>query len=258
MTKIHPTALVDPHAELGTGVEVGPFAVIESDVQIGDNCEIHSHVKVSSGTRLGEGVIAHQGAVLGSAPQDLKYKDEKTYLEIGDKTVVREYATINRGTDYNWKTEIGKNCLLMAYVHVAHDCILGNNVIIANSVQMAGHVVIEDFVGVGGLTAIHQFVHIGKHAFIGGGFRIIKDVPPFILAMGEPLQFGGLNSVGLTRRGFTQEQLLEMKRAYKTIYRSNFTRTEALDHLRNAFAPSPIISDIADFLEKSDRGLIKG
>ena len=258
MTQIHPTAIVNPKAELGNDVVVGPFSIIDEDVIIADGCQIHNHVKVESGTRLGKGVIAHQGAVLGSAPQDLKYKGEKTFLEIGDQTVIREYATLNRGTDEHWKTEIGHNCLLMAYTHVAHDCIIGNNVIISNGVQMAGHVVIEDFVGVGGLTAIHQFVKIGQHSFIGGGFRIIKDVPPFILAMGEPLQFAGLNSVGLSRRGFDEAQLRQMKNAYKVIYRKKLTRAEALAHLRNEFAPSPNISHIINFVENSERGLIRG
>lgn len=258
MTKIHPTAIVSSNAKIGTDVEIGPFCIIEDDVEIGDGCKIRSHVLIDSGVRLGKNVQVFSGAVLGTAPQDLKYKGEKTYLEVGNNTIIREYATLNRGTNHSWKTVVGSNCLLMSYVHVAHDCVLGNNVILSNSVNMAGHVTIEDYVIIGGLTAIHQFVRIGQHTMIGGGYRVPKDVPPYILAMGEPLQFGGLNAVGLTRRGFSSDVQLALKRAYKLVFRSSLTKREAIERLKNDFADVPEVQNIVTFLQKCERGIIKG
>ena len=258
MLKIHPTAIVHPGAELGTGVEVGPYTIIEDDVIIGDECKIQSHVYIDSGARLGRDIHISKGAVLSTAPQDLKYKNEKTYLEVGDGTVIREFATLNRGTDYSFKTIVGKNCLLMAYSHVAHDCIIGNNVIISNAVNMAGHVEIGDFTGIGGLTAIHQFVKIGQHTFIGGGLRIPKDIPPYILVMGEPIRYGGVNHVGLSRRGFSSEVLLEIKRAYKIFYFRNLTKNEALQQMRGELKPFPEIETIIEFIERSERGIVRG
>ncbi len=256
MVDIHPTAVVSPQAELGTNVVVGPYAVIEADVEIGDGCQIGPHVYVHSGTRMGNRVRVEKGAVLGTDPQDLKYKGEKTYLEIGDDTTIREFATLNRGTDFHYKTVVGKQCFLMAYVHVAHDCIIGNHVIIANSVQMAGHVEIDDYAGIGGLTAIHQFVRIGKHCFVGGGLRVTKDVPPYVLAMGEPIRYGGTNFVGLKRRGFPSETLRLIKQAYRTIYQSNLKLREAVQKLKNEFENTEEIQEIVAFLEKSERGII--
>ncbi len=256
MVEIHPTAVISSQAELGENVVVGPYAVIEDDVVIGDESYIGPHVYVHSGSRLGSRVRVEKGAVLGSDPQDLKYKGEKTYLEIGDHTTIREFATLNRGTDAHYKTVVGSHCFLMAYVHVAHDCIIGNHVVIANSVQMAGHVEIDDFAGIGGLTAIHQFVRIGKHCFVGGGLRVTKDVPPFVLAMGEPIRFGGTNFVGLQRRGFSSESLKVIKQAYRLVYRSNLKLSEALERLRTEFNQSPEVAEIIQFLQKSERGII--
>jgi UDP-N-acetylglucosamine acyltransferase len=258
MVKIHPTAVVSSNAIIGVDVEIGPFCIIEDDVEIGDGSKIRSNVLIDSGVRLGKNVQVFSGAVLGTAPQDLKYKGEKTYLEVGDNTIIREYATLNRGTNFSWKTTVGSNCLLMAYVHVAHDCVLGNNVILSNSVNMAGHVTIEDYVIIGGLTAIHQFVRIGQHTMIGGGYRVPKDVPPYILAMGEPLQFGGLNAVGLTRRGFSSEVQLALKRAYKLVFRSSLTKNEAIERLKIDFADVSEVQNIVTFLQKCERGIIKG
>jgi UDP-N-acetylglucosamine acyltransferase len=255
---IHPTALVHPRAELGDGIEIGPYSIIEDDVIIGNNCKIQSHVYIDSGTRLGEGIKISKGAVLGTAPQDLKYKGEKTYLEVGEGTAIREFATLNRGTDYSYKTVVGKNCFLMAYCHIAHDCIIGNNVIISNAVNMAGHVEIDEYVGIGGLTAIHQFVKIGQHCFVGGGLRVQKDIPPYILAMGEPMQYGGVNHVGLSRRGFSSEVLREIKRAYKIYYFRNLTKKEAMEQIRKELNPFPEIEVILQFLERSERGVIRG
>lgn len=256
MTAIHPTAIVHPEAQIGDNVRIGPYTVVEADVVIGDNCQIGPHVYLASGTRLGRNIHISKGAVLGTAPQDLKFKGEKTYLEIGDNTTIREFATLNRGTEDRLKTVVGKNCLLMAYVHIAHDCIIGNNVIIANAVNMGGHVVIEEYAGIGGLTAIHQFVHIGRHSFVGGGLRVTKDVPPYVLAMGEPLRYGGTNVVGLQRRGFSNETLLEIKRAYRILYRSNLRKKEALEKIERELKPLPEIQHIVEFVKNSERGLI--
>jgi UDP-N-acetylglucosamine acyltransferase len=254
--RIHPTAIVDPRSELDAGVTVGPYSVIEADVQIGINCRIGPHVHIASGTRLGADCRVFTGAVLGSIPQDLKFGGEETALEIGERTTIREYATLNRGTKDRWKTTIGSDCLLMAYAHVAHDCIIGKHCILANAVNLAGHVVIEDWASVGGMVPVHQFVHIGQHSFIGGGYRVPKDVPPYILAAGEPLTFGGLNSVGLSRRGFSEPTLAALKRAYKLIYKSNLNVRQAVQRIREEGELIPEVENVLAFIEKSERGII--
>lgn len=255
-TTIHPTALVDPSAELDDGVEVGPFAVIEANVKIGKNCKIGPHAHIAPGARLSSEVKVHTGAVLATIPQDLKFGHEETTLEIGERTVIREYATLNRGTHEHWKTAVGSDCLIMAYAHVAHDCVIGNHCILANSVNLAGHVVLEDWVSLGGMVPVHQFVRIGQHTFIGGGYRVPKDVPPYILAMGEPLTFGGLNSVGLTRRGFSQEAMMSIKRAYKTLFKSKLNVSQALAKIRENGETTPEVRNVIEFIEKSERGII--
>lgn len=253
---IHKTAVVDPAAEIGSNVEIGPFSVIEAGVEIGDNCHIASHVLVASGTQLGRECRIFKGAVVGTIPQDLKFGGEESSLIVGDGTVIREFCTMNRGTEEGGAiTRVGANCLLMAYVHVAHDCFLGDNVILANGVNMAGHVTIEDFAGISGLTIIHQFVCIGRHSYIGGGSRVPKDVPPFILANGDPLRYFGLNTVGLKRRGFTSEQIANIKRAYHYIYRSRLNLTQAVEAIRNDLERTEEIKIILDFIESSERGL---
>ena len=257
MVNIHPTAIVDAAAELADDVIVGPFAVIENDVVVNSGTRIASHVLVAAGTRIGKDCRIFNGAVLGSEPQDLKFGGEKTTLEIGNNTTIREFATLNRGTTDHWKTVIGNNCLLMAYSHVAHDCSIGNNVILANSVNLAGHITIDDFVGVGGVTPIHQFVHIGKHAFIGGGLRVPKDIPPYILAMGEPIRYGGLNSVGLKRRGFSDELLAKLKKAYRFIYQSNLLLDDALKKIEDEIEPVEEITYLVSFFRDSERGVIR-
>jgi len=255
--RINKLAEVHPGAEIGQDVEIGPFTIVEDDVKIGNGTTIGSHAYIATGTRIGENCRIFHGAVLGTAPQDLKFKNEKTTLEIGNNTTIREYATLNRGTTDHWKTVVGANCLLMAYSHVAHDCTVGNNVIIANSVNMAGHVTIEDFVGIGGMVPIHQFVKIGKHTFIGGGYRVPKDVPPYILAMGEPLRFAGLNTVGLQRRGFSTETLSELKRAFKIFYRSNLTINDALQKIESDVKQIDEINDLVSFIKNCERGIIR-
>jgi UDP-N-acetylglucosamine acyltransferase len=253
---IHSTAIIHKNAQIADDVEIGPFTIVEDDVQISSGTKIASNVVIASGTRLGNNCNVFNGAVLGTVPQDLKFGGEKTTLEIGNNTTIREFATLNRGTTDHWKTVIGDNCLLMAYSHVAHDCTIGSNVILANSVNMAGHVTIEDYVGVSP-SLIHQFVRIGKHTFVGGGSKVRKDIPPFILAVDEPLRYGGLNSVGLKRRGFEDSTLDLMKRAYKIIYQSKLLLADALEKVENELKQIDEIKDIVAFFRNSERGVIR-
>lgn len=257
MTNIHPQAIVDPAAELGDGTTVGPFAIIEGKVKIGAGASIGAHAIIACGSAIGDYCKISPGAVIGTAPQDLKFKDEETFVTIGNHTVVREYATINRATTHSYYTRVGDHCLIMAYAHIAHDCHIGNQVIIANAVNMAGHVIIGDYAGIGGMTAIHQFIHIGEHCFIGGGLRVSNDIPPYILAMGEPMKFGGLNKIGLKRRGFSDQELSLIKNAYKIIYRENLTVSEAIAKIENTFEMIPCIHKIIDFLKGSERGIVR-
>ena len=258
MTSIHQTAILDPNAQVGNDVEIGPYTIIKDDVIIGDDTIIGTGAFLDSGARIGKKCSIGHYAVLGNPPQDLKYAGEKTYLEIGENTTIREFATLNRGTTYHYKTTVGSNCFIMTYAHVAHDCIIGDNCIIANAVNMGGHVEIEQDASVGGGTVIHQFVKIGQHAFIGGGLRVTKDVPPFIRAMGEPVQYGGTNFIGLERKGYSKETILEIKRAYKIIYHDASTRAEAIKMIQEKLQPLSEIQSIIDFILKSDRGLIRG
>lgn len=253
---IHSTAIVSPNAKIGENTTIGAYALIEADVTIGENCEIMSHVSILDGSRIGNNVRIHQSAVISGLPQDLKYAGEKTTCEIGDKTVIREFATINRGTDDKWKTVIGAENLIMAYVHVAHDVITKDKVILANSVQVAGHCEIGYNVTIGGMTPVHQFVKIGDHAFIGGGLRVHKDVPPYVLAMGEPLSYGGLNKLGLERRGFSEETRSGIQKAYRSIYQSGLIRKEAVERIYEEQTITPEIETIIDFFNNSERGTI--
>ena len=253
---IHPTALVSPKAQLAGNVTVGPFTIIEDDVHIADGTTISSNVILASGTRLGRECRVHHGAVLGTAPQDLKFRGEVTTLEVGDYTTLREYVTLNRGTHDRWKTTVGSHCYLMAYVHIAHDCIIGNHVILANAINMGGHVVIEDHAVVGGIVGIHQFSHIGRHSMVGAVFRVTKDVPPYVLAGSEPLAFNGLNVVGLRRRNFSQEVVSTLEKAYQLIYYSQLNVSQALDRIKKELPMTEEIKHIVDFIEKSKRGII--
>lgn len=256
MTSIHPTAIVNPKAELGENVSVGPYTIIEGDVQIGDNTTIASQVLIADGARIGSGCRIYHGAVIATLPQDLKFGGEKTTFEIGNNTTVREFCTLNRGTQMRGKSVVGSNCLLMAYTHVAHDCIVGDNVILANAVQLAGHVTVEDWAIIGGLTGVHQFCRIGQHVMVGGHFRVTKDVPPYILASEEPLRFVGLNSVGLRRRGFPEETMRALKHAYRLIYRSNLNVSQAVARIREEVELIPEVLHILEFIEKAERGII--
>jgi UDP-N-acetylglucosamine acyltransferase len=254
--EVHHTAVIDPTAELGADVVVGPYAVIGPNVVIGEGSRIGPHVLIEQDTVIGTGCQIHKGAVLGSDPQDLKYGGEPTMLLVGDRTVIREYATLNRGTEANGRTEVGSDCLLMAYTHVAHDCVIGDHVILSNAVNMAGHVTIEDWAIVGGVTPIHQFVRIGRHAFVGGGSRVSKDIPPFVKAAGSPIALYGLNSVGLERRGFSEEVRRELKRAYRLLFGSSLNVTQARERAATELTLYPEIEDLLHFIERSERGVV--
>lgn len=256
-TSIDPRAVVSPKAQLGENVTVGPFAVIEDDVVIGDGCRISSSVLIANGARIGRNCAIHHGAVVSNVPQDLKYAGEDTTLEIGENTVVREFVTLHKGTVETGKTVIGSDCLLMANVHVAHDCRVGDRCIFANVVALAGHVTVEDWVTIGGATPVHQFVHIGAHAMIGGGFRVTKDVPPFVLAGREPLRYEGVNVIGLRRRGFTREQIESIENVYRLLYSSGMMYSEATGKIESDFPPSKEVSAIISFLKSSSRGIIR-
>lgn len=254
-TVIHPTALVDPDAELGQGVTVGPWAIIGPGVAIGDGTEIGPRVLIERDTTVGEDCRISNGAVLGTDPQDLKYQGEKTVLEIGDRTIIREFATLNRGTSASGRTVVGSDCLLMTYTHVAHDCELGNHVILSNSVNMAGHVVIEDWVIVGGITPIHQFVRIGAHAFVGGGSRIPQDVPPYCRVAGNPPALYGLNSVGLERRGFSEETRKALKQTYRILFQSKLNVSQGVARAEAEVPAIPEVRHFLSFIKASERGI---
>ncbi len=255
MNNIHPTAIVSPEAKLGDNITVDAFAIINDNVEIGDDTKIGSHAVIYDGSRIGNKVKIFQSASIANLPQDLKFKDEETHCYIGDETIIREFVTIHRGTNETKKTTIGKNVLLMAYAHVAHDCYVGNNCIIANGVQLAGHVSIDDWTIIGGLTPIHQFVKIGKHCMIGGGFRVPQDVPPYILAAGEPLKYEGLNVVGLRRRGFTNQQIQTLKRVYNILYDPHFNVSQAKEKINEEFNDDPLAAEVLSFLNNSKRGI---
>lgn len=253
--EVHPTALIDPSAELAPGVVVGPYSIVGPGVRVGARTRIGSHVLIERDTTVGEECTLHQGAVLGTDPQDLKYMGEPTVLVVGDRTVIREYATLNRGTIASGVTRVGSDCMLMAYTHVAHDCHLGNHVILSNAVNMAGHVSIGDWAIIGGLTPIHQFVRIGAHAFVGGATRVAKDVPPYVKAAGSPMELYGLNSVGLQRRGFPEEVRRELKRAYRLFFASNHNVAQALARAREELRAIPEVEVFLSFFENSERGV---
>jgi UDP-N-acetylglucosamine acyltransferase len=222
---------------------------------VGDGTEIGSHVLIERDTVVGRECRIFHGAVLGTEPQDLKFEGEQAKLVIGDRTVIREYATLNRGTRATGRTSVGSDCLLMAYSHVAHDCHLGDRVIIANAVNMGGHVTIGDWAIVGGMTPIHQFVRIGEHAFVGGASRVSKDVAQYVRAAGDPLVMSGLNSVGLRRRGFGPELRLELKRAYRTFFLSDLNVTQAIERARQELDLLPEVERFIAFFETTDRGV---
>ena len=255
MTKIHATALISPSAQIGRNVEIGAFAIVGDDCVIGDGCIIAPRATLERYVTLGNNVKVGIGSVLGGDPQDLKFDGERTTVEIGDNTVIREYATINRGTAQSFRTTVGTDCFIMSYVHLAHDCHIGNGVILANAVQLAGHVTVEDRAGISGMSAVHQFARIGRHAFVGGCSRVSKDVPPFVKAVGNPMRLYGLNTVGLQRNGFSEETLLELKRAYRLFFRSELNVTQAIERVNAEVEPLPEVRHLVAFLEQSERGV---
>ncbi len=253
---IHSTAIVSKKAKIGKNIQISPYAIIEDDVEIGDDCNIGPHVVIYNGARIGNRVTIHQASSISHIPQDLKFDNEHSLFYVGDDTKIHEYVTLHRGTKETGFSRIGKNCLLMAYAHVAHDSVLGDNCILANGVQIAGHVEIEDYVIIGGLTPVHQFCKVGKHSMIGGGFRITQDVPPFILAANEPLKYRGLNLLGLKRRGFSKEDISVLKKAYQYIYSTSLNITQAKEKIIKELANNNSVKDVLAFLERSDRGII--
>jgi UDP-N-acetylglucosamine acyltransferase len=254
---IHPTAIIDPSVKLGDNVTIGPYTLIGPDCVLGDGCQIGSSVAIHKWTELGKGVKVWHGASLGGDPQDLKYKGARTRALIGDNTVVREFATINRSTGEGHDTVVGRNCFIMAYAHVAHECTVGDHVILANSASLAGHVTLEDHVIIGGLTPIHQFARVGCHCMIGGSSAVQKDVVPYTKAFGIPLKMYGLNSVGLARRGFTEQQRDLIGRAYRILFRSDLNTTQALARLKGELEMTAELTHIVEFIESSQRGITK-
>jgi UDP-N-acetylglucosamine acyltransferase len=255
MNNIHSTAIVSGKAKLGDNIIVGPYAIIEDDVEIGNDCEIGPYAVLYNGARLGSRIKIKQSAAVSNVSQDLKYAGEVTYFYIGDDTVIREFVTLHKGTSETGQSRIGKNCLFMAYSHVAHDVVVGDNCIIANSVQIAGHVTIEDYVIIGGSTPVHQFCNVGQHSMIGGGFRIVKDVPPYVMGGSEPLKFSGLNLIGLRRRGFSNDDIMTIKKAYQLLYYSGMNFSEALKRISQELGDNPYVQNIIKFVEKSHRGI---
>jgi len=255
--QVHPGAFVDSKAELAPGVEVGPGAVIGPHVHIGKDTRIGAHALVTGWTRIGEQSIVGHGAVVGAPPQDLKYHGAESYVEVGDRTTLREYSTVHLASEPGGTTRVGSDVLLMAYGHVAHDCQIGDRVVIANAVQMAGFVTIEEWAIVGGLTGIHQFVRVGAHAMVGGASRISQDVAPFVVLGGNPPRLGGVNAIGLSRRGVTPEAVNALERAYRILFRRGLAVPEAIDTMRRELPGIAEVERLARFAETSTRGLTR-
>ena len=254
--RIHPTAIIHKDAQLAEDVEVGPWAYIGPHCTVGAGSVIQMRATLEEHVHLAARVSVGVGSVLGGRPQDLKFKGEVTTVEVGEGTTIREYATINRGTSESFKTTVGAGCFLMSYVHLAHDCHIGDGVIISNATQLAGHVKIADRAILSGLCAVHQFVKIGRHAFVGGSSRVVKDVPPFVKAVGNPVKLYGLNSVGLQRSGFSDSTLAELKKAYRLFFRSDVNISQAMERARSELQPFPEVQAFIAFVEASDRGIV--
>ena len=252
---IHPTAIVDHRAEIGAGVTIGPYAIVGPQVTVGDRCRIGPRATLQQNVRLAEGVSVGDGSILGGDPQDLKYDGEETWVEIGPGTIIREYSTINRATAATYKTTVGARCFIMTYVHLAHDCQVGDDVVIANATQCAGHVTIHDRAILSGLNAVHQFVTIGTYAFVGGGSRVNQDIPPYVKAVGNPMELYGLNSIGLQRAGFPGETIAALKRAYRLFFNSDLNLSQAMERARADLPPFPEVERFLAFVESSERGV---
>lgn len=255
-TEIHPSAIVDSGAQLGENVKIGPFCVVEENTVIGDGCMLDSHVQIKSHTTMGAGNVVHTGVVLGGPPQHLAFKNEDTTVEIGDNNIFREYMTVHRGTvQGRGRTVIGNNCMLMAYVHIAHDCALSDHVIMANAASLAGHVDVGHHVTIGGMSGIHQFVRIGDYAFLGAMSGFAKDLPPYMLATGVRGMLHGPNSIGLKRQGFDSKTCMAIKKAYRIIFRSGLTREESLEMAEKEFPNVPEVGNLIEFIRSSERGI---
>lgn len=254
--RIHPSAIISSDAEIASDVEIGAYAIIGDNCTVGSGCVISPRATLERNVTLGLNVKVGVGTILGGLPQDLKFAGEETTVEIGDGTIIREYTTINRGTAHSFKTTVGRNCMLMSYVHLGHDCHVGNNVILSNMAQLAGHVTIEDKAIVSGLCAVHQFVRIGRQSFIGGCSRVSKDIPPFLKAVGNPVRLYGLNTVGLQRSGMDEATILELKRAYRVFFRSDLNVTQAIERAQTELEPLPEVQELIQFVEASERGVV--
>jgi UDP-N-acetylglucosamine acyltransferase len=252
---IHPAAVVEDGAQLGVDVRIGPGAVIGPYVKIGDGSRIDANALVTGWTTMGARCQVHHGGVVGSTPQDLKYRGEQSYLVVGDETIIREYCTLNLATDEGATTRVGSNCLLMAYSHVGHNTQVGNRVVMANAVQLAGYVFVEDWAIIGGGSVVHQFTRIGRHCIIGGGSRVVQDVAPFTMAAGSPPRCTGINKVGLERRGFSTETREALDRAYRLLFRGGTTVAHAVAEMRERFPHVPEVEEFARFAETTVRGL---
>lgn len=248
---------VSPDAKIGANVSIGNYTCIYENVEIGDNCEIMNNVTILPGARIGNGVKIFPGAVIGAVPQDLKFRGEDTLAIIGDNTTLRECVTVNRGTASKGKTEVGSNCLLMAYTHVAHDCRLGDGVIVSNAVQIGGEVVIDDHAVIGGGSLIHQFCHLGKYIMLQGGALVNKDIPPYVKAAREPISFVGLNAIGLHRNGFSKEDVNTISEVYRILYLSDLNVTNAIKLIRETMPESVLRNEIISFVENSGRGVVR-
>lgn len=249
---------IDPQAKLAKNVVVEPFVTIEKNVEIGSGTWIGSNVTIMEGARIGENCEIFPGAVISAIPQDLKFEGEESFAIIGDNTIIRECATINRATKATGKTIVGKNCLIMAYAHIAHDCVIGNNAIVVNNVAMGGHVEIGEHAIIGGLTAVHQFIKIGKHCMVSGGSLVRKDIPPYVKAGREPLSFIGINSIGLRRKKFSESEITEIQDIYRILYQKGNNNTQAINKIEIDFKISEIRDEIISFVRGSGRGIMRG
>lgn len=250
-------AYVDSTAQVGQDVTIEPFAYVAADTVIGDGCYIATGAVIREGARLGKNCKIHTGAVIAGIPQDLKFKGEYTTVQIGDNTMVRECATINRGTAAKGTTKVGSNCLIMAYAHVGHDCVVGDHCILANQVSLAGEVEVDDWAILGGHVAVHQFTHIGKHVMVSGGTLVSKDIPPFVTAAFSPVGYAGMNSIGLRRRGFSDEQLANIHEMMKILFQEGYAYSKGVEIVESKFEPSPERDEMLSFIRGSKRGLLK-
>lgn len=259
MAKIHETAIVYPGAKIAPNVEIGPYSIIGPHVEIGEGTKVGPHVMIDGWTKIGLNNTIYFGASIGLEPQDLKFYGEKSFLAIGDNNIIREYVTINRGTEGGGgETRIGNNNLIMAYCHVAHDCQLGNYIVMSNSANLAGHVVVEDHAVVAGVTGVHQFVRIGKMSMVGAHTKVVKDVPPYVMVDGHPARAVGINAVGLRRNGLSPEVRDEIKRAYKILFRSELNISQAIERMDQELKTSPEIEHFLRFLRNATRGIVRG